>query len=156
MKKIDFGQSIQILANVGVIAGVAFLALEISQNNKLLRADADYNYHQGREENRLRIATDPEYAEFWAKVIHNEIETDVDKVRLTAHIEATTLAWEYEYSQVVEGNFIDDRDAVIERWRATLQAGDAFATEFPRVWSSLRPTLRDDFVEFIEENVISP
>jgi hypothetical protein len=29
MKKIDVGQAIAILANIGVIAGIAFLALEV-------------------------------------------------------------------------------------------------------------------------------
>ena len=40
MKKIDLGQMITILANVGVIAGIAFLAIELQQNNQLLSAQA--------------------------------------------------------------------------------------------------------------------
>ena len=38
MKKIDLGQTINILANVGVIAGIVFLAFELQQNNELLGA----------------------------------------------------------------------------------------------------------------------
>ena len=40
MKKIDLGLTISILANVGVIAGIVFLALELQQNNSLLAAQA--------------------------------------------------------------------------------------------------------------------
>ena len=36
MKKTDLGQAIQVLANVGVIAGIVFLAVETRQNNQLL------------------------------------------------------------------------------------------------------------------------
>jgi len=36
MKNIDLGQAIQIFANVGIIAGLAFLAVEIAQNNEAL------------------------------------------------------------------------------------------------------------------------
>ena len=36
MKKIDLGQTIGILANIGVIAGIVFLAIEVSQNNDQL------------------------------------------------------------------------------------------------------------------------
>jgi hypothetical protein len=36
MKKIDFGQTVTILANVGVIAGIVFLALEVRQNQETL------------------------------------------------------------------------------------------------------------------------
>ena len=38
MKKIDLGQTLTILANVGVIAGIAFLAVELRQNNEMMRA----------------------------------------------------------------------------------------------------------------------
>lgn len=34
MKKIDLGQGAQILANIGVIAGIVFLAVELRQNKK--------------------------------------------------------------------------------------------------------------------------
>ena len=38
MKKIELGQAITILANIGVIVGIAFLAVEVSQNNDELAA----------------------------------------------------------------------------------------------------------------------
>ncbi len=38
MKKIDLGQIITILANVGVVIGLVFLTLEIRQNNAQMRA----------------------------------------------------------------------------------------------------------------------
>jgi hypothetical protein len=40
MKKIDLGQMIGILANLGVTAGIVFLAFEIQQSNELLEAQA--------------------------------------------------------------------------------------------------------------------
>jgi len=36
MKRIDLGQTIGILANLGVIAGIVFLAVEIGQNQAAL------------------------------------------------------------------------------------------------------------------------
>ena len=38
MKKIDLGQTINSLANIGVIAGIIFLGLELNQNNDILEA----------------------------------------------------------------------------------------------------------------------
>ena len=40
MKKIDLGQAITILANVGVIAGIVFLAVELGQNTQAIRLTA--------------------------------------------------------------------------------------------------------------------
>jgi hypothetical protein len=49
MKKIDLSKSIGILANIGVIAGIMFLAIELRQNNELMGAEQRFN--------RLSIAT---------------------------------------------------------------------------------------------------
>ncbi len=38
MKKINLGQSVQILANVGVLAGLLLLAFELSQNRDMMKA----------------------------------------------------------------------------------------------------------------------
>ena len=40
MKKIDLGETIQVIASVGVIAGIVFLGVELQQNNELLAAQA--------------------------------------------------------------------------------------------------------------------
>ena len=40
MKRIDLGQTIQILANVGVVAGIVILAIEIQQNTRSLEVGA--------------------------------------------------------------------------------------------------------------------
>ena len=40
MKKIDLGQTITIFANLGVIGGLIFLAVEIRQNSDIARASA--------------------------------------------------------------------------------------------------------------------
>jgi hypothetical protein len=49
MKKIDLGQTITILANVGVIAGIVFLAIELQQNNALLETEIRSIPHSIRE-----------------------------------------------------------------------------------------------------------
>ncbi|MGD8809228.1 MAG: hypothetical protein PVG24_06465 [Gammaproteobacteria bacterium] len=40
MKKIDFGQTVSALANIGVVGGLVFLGLEIRQNSQSLEASA--------------------------------------------------------------------------------------------------------------------
>ena len=51
MNKIDLGQTITILANVGVIAGIVFLGIELQQNNELLSSQI----RSTRVENRLSL-----------------------------------------------------------------------------------------------------
>jgi hypothetical protein len=46
LKKIDLGQTIQILANIGVLAGIVFLALEVGQNTDAIRVSTVQSLQQ--------------------------------------------------------------------------------------------------------------
>ena len=156
MKKIDLGQTISIAANLGVIAGIIFLAFELQQNNKLLRAQADQIYLQQRNDNRKQVTVDSQYAQFWAKVLKDEPLDDVETVRLTLHIESTILNWQWEFGQLTDGNLIDDREALISRFRAGVYDDEgAFGSHFSAVWSRFQSSLRSDFVQFMDTEVLT-
>jgi hypothetical protein len=42
MKKIDLGQALSILANLGVLIGILLLVLELKQNNRFADEQAQY------------------------------------------------------------------------------------------------------------------
>ena len=62
MKKIDLGQTAAVLANLGVIAGVLFLALELQQNNELIAAEGRLNRSNQVIETWNTLVTHPELA----------------------------------------------------------------------------------------------
>ena len=47
MHKIDIGQSIAILANLGVVASIVFLGVELRQNREMMRAQTRNDLSQG-------------------------------------------------------------------------------------------------------------
>lgn len=63
MKKLDFVQFITILANVGVIAGIVFLSLEVRQNTAQMRAQAAFTINQSVEALNQAVFQAPEFAE---------------------------------------------------------------------------------------------
>jgi len=71
VKKIDLGQAITILANLGVIAGIVFLAIEVRQN--------DASLQQANEMNRAAILTDimSSFSEFRYEIAGSEEVTDL-------------------------------------------------------------------------------
>ena len=48
--QIDVDQAISIIANIGVIAGIIFVAVEVRQNNRLLEAQTRYSLRQYRSD----------------------------------------------------------------------------------------------------------
>jgi len=85
MKKIGFGQKISILANVGVIAGIVFLAIEVRQNQETLEEqntlamlsarDAAFDTYSAA---RTRMLENPELYEVWEKGRNGELLTAIE------------------------------------------------------------------------------
>ena len=81
MKKIDIGQTASILANLGVIAGIIFLAVEIRQNNILLAAQARSDLANRRTGFAEIVISSPDIAEILVKKAANERLTPAEELR---------------------------------------------------------------------------
>ena len=60
MRKIDLGQTFQILANVGVIAGIVFLGIELRRNTDAMRSQTVHSFQaEFRQIFDYPLANDP-------------------------------------------------------------------------------------------------
>ena len=151
MKRIDFGQLMAILANLGVIAGIVFLALELQQNNRFLSSQAQFNILQNRSVGTSALAESAESAEFWAKVNRGEVLSDAERLRVAAYATRAILNWEWEYGQFLEGNIRKDQ-LPLTAWRTAFHGQDPMRqiTLFPEMWNQMRNGLNPDFVREME------
>ena len=94
MKKIDLGQTIAILANLGVIAGIAFLAFELRQNTQAVELASAQAYLTGGSELDLRIATDKDLASLLLRGGDPEPLTAVEALQLERWNYAVLRQWE--------------------------------------------------------------
>lgn len=86
MKKLDFGQTVGLLANLGVIAGIIFLGLELRQVRDQM--DAGISFNRFSEENATRhlIATSPSLAGAIVKRTRGEEITPEESVTLDTYV----------------------------------------------------------------------
>ena len=103
MKKLDLGQTITILANLGVIAGIVFLAIEIQQNNQLLRAEAIGTALETRLVRQEIILANDSLVTAHAKNNRGEPLTDEDRIRLNAANYRNMLGRQKDYFLYQEG-----------------------------------------------------
>ena len=82
MKKIDLGQAVTLLANVGVIAGIVFLAVELQQNNELMGAAARAAQNERIQDFVEQRYTVPGLAEILIKARDGEPLTEVEELKL--------------------------------------------------------------------------
>lgn len=118
MKKIDLGQMITILANLGVIFGVAFLVLELRQTNAIARVNS---YQQTMSEIaawRTTIVTDAESMRLFEIYLSDIAPTDIsetERLKLTMLMSNLFGAHENAYFSFRYGILSDSEWERIER-----------------------------------------
>ena len=81
MKQFDLGQTIQIVANVGVLAGLVFLAVEVSQNQSTIDEDAQLNTLESFSSFRNFIANSEQLSEIWLDGLAGADLTPTEELR---------------------------------------------------------------------------
>jgi len=120
MKKIDLGQAISIVANVGVILGIAFLAVEVSQNTDALTAQARYNHLQGRQYSRVAAMENREFASTLARLATNEELSPEDEIQIASYFQYAFLGWQWEYGEYLAGR-LPREDLPTNGWKLAMQ-----------------------------------
>lgn len=145
MKRIDFGQTITILANLGIIAGIAFLAIELRQNNDQLRIQARQNvYEMQAEIQRNFFRNDGGLADLYFKEVEGGDLTVVEGSRLASyrtHL-IRTMAFIFGEDPEAANDSID--------WMVTLFSGPGMT----ELWEDVRADHDVEFARFIESNVL--
>lgn len=150
MNKIDLGRTITILANLGVIAGIAFLAIELSQNNQLLEAQTR------RERLDVRMFYAPlmldgiAIAPIQYKLRRGEPVTPEEEAYFEEFAYINLAAWEWQFDEYVAGT-IGLADLPFGAWRDNASRisiwGDAW-----EIYSA-EAARSAEFVDFINRNV---
>ncbi len=151
MKKIDLGRTISIFANVGVIAGILFLVVELQQNNDLLSAQARAARIELKTSFEGSLYQNVELAEIIARAHANDELTEAEEIRLLWLGRRMLTSFQYVYGEYQQG-MIEEGAISTAEWRM------AFHEQIPRMedtWSVLRNGLNPEFVQWMEENVVN-
>ncbi len=149
MKKIDLGQTITILANIGVIAGIVFLGIELRQNNELLVVQAEMEMSNVRANTILAdVIEQPELIELMLK--DEQSLTEVERYRRLALGLRVLRNWQGRHRLVQRG--LLDPDEIGQDMSNTYHR-EALNYGVPEAWERYRGVFPPDFVEFFEESV---
>ncbi len=145
MKKLDLGQTLGILANLGVIAGIIFLAFELRQNNQLLVAQTSFAQFNVVQQRRLLQIQESE-----TLMKPEESRTGAERLRVNLIYNNTLDSFIWQFREYEAGRLPDDFiDLRIWRdvWRSQSALRDLYAEDQPR--------LDPEFIMFFEENVVN-
>lgn len=157
MKKIDLGQTISILANIGVIAGILFLAIELQQNNELLRAEAGNNLLGNRLADRSVLLDQADFAGLLLKLASDQPLGPSEDMAKNAYIDSLLLRWQWEFNEYRQGR-ITEEDLPIDAWRRILEGHGPFNIRrdvWLERWSEFKPFLTSEYTQWMEERVVN-
>ena len=102
MKKVDVGQSVSILANVGVLIGIVLLVYELNQNRDMMRAQIRNEISRGAMDLLVSGATSEPLAAVIARANAGEDLSAEETFMFLNRAELTYRLWEnvnYQYRQ---------------------------------------------------------
>ncbi len=146
MKKIDFGQTLQLLGNVGVVVGILLLVYELNQNRDLMEAQTRHEIAQSIVEQLGEIASNGDLADLTLRARCGRLESEVERERYFSHVNSRLRYWEDAHFQYRRGLYDEaEFSASREAWRAYIQPG---ATQ--EAWNRMKLSFSSEFVREID------
>lgn len=150
MKNFDIAQILQVLANLGVIAGIVLLTIEVRQNNELLDIQIRANAI-GRVQGTADIVlNNPDLIELLGK--KQESLTELERDRLVLLGIRSLSTFQNAYEETVHGTLEEEsvRRALQSLWnRPRLNYG------MPIAWETFKDRADPAFVVWMQENVLN-
>jgi hypothetical protein len=148
----DVSETIGLIANIGVIAGIIFLAFELRQNNRLLAAQARYSLRQYRSDVADTIMA-PHVLEATHKYASGERVTPAERSAALMTALKTIELWEWQHGEYVAG-MLGRESIPVDAWRVWYHGKGESPVPFREIWESRREVMNHEFVLFFEKNVI--
>lgn len=108
MKLDSTNRWLTLASNVGVLAGIIFLAFELQQNTVATQLEAGTNFQNSFSEIELFIAGSPEFAELLRKGREGEEISAADQLRLWVFYGNVLRQWQSVHFMYLSGALDDD------------------------------------------------
>jgi len=147
VKKLDINETIQTIANVGVVLGIIFLALEIQQNTNAVRSSVIQALSEQTYES-VRIAIENPEVRETIFASQNGTLTDDQKQLMDLLYESTL--------RVRQNRYLQDRLGVLDvDISSELGNGGIYRTaDFRRFWSERGETFSPGFQEYVRRELL--
>ena len=137
---------------IAVVATLAYLAIQINQNNTLLKAQIRTVRAQIRMDAFDHLAGNPDLARARVKQRSGDGLTEFDEQILRASALAMFTRWQYVFGEWQAG-LLEESEVPVRNWRFILSDGSANRD----IWEQLGEiSFRPDFVKWMESNVVRP
>ena len=149
--KIDVSQTITILANLGVIAGIVFLAFELQQNNRLMAAQVRAFEIEMSRSYPQDVLQNSDVAAAITKHLNGEELTDIEETQVYFVGLRLLRSWQWEWGELQAG-MLDEATFNVAGKRGAYRSN---RTGIRTAFEQGRAIFPPDFVQWMEENIVN-
>ena len=154
MKKIDVGQTIGILANLGVVAGILFLVVEIQQNTESLQAEMRFNQSERTTDAVEQFVSNPQLVSAYVKFERGDSLSREEDIVLSFYARRIFTSWGWIYGEIQRGTMDETPLSSFRRLFHTYPLGTQ--PLLAHYWDDFASGgVRNDFIQWMEENVVN-
>jgi hypothetical protein len=141
----------EIIAVLGVIGSLIFVAFEIRQNNELLAAEARANRHENRSQNANRqFLENPHLVELVLKSNSGQQLTDIEQFTIERFFNQMLYDFQFVYVEYQRGQF-DEKDLNISSMKSAFYRNAGML----QYWKeAAEKHFRPDFIQWMNENIV--
>lgn len=146
---LGIAQSVGLLADFGVLAGIVFLVIEIRQNNSLLAAQASYAQFIVERERRTRLLENRAgLMDICLRASAGEELTQLETFQLDAHWRDVLDSWQWQFRESQAGRL--QADIIdFESWKSLWD----FDAGLQKIYRDTVDRRDADFAQFFAKNV---
>jgi hypothetical protein len=137
-------------ANIGVVVGIIFLAIELRQNNELLQSEAGITYVQARVGALANQLENPELLDALFRARQGEQLEPLDRQRLEVYYRMVFAMWDWEYGQYDDNLLYTAEQPPAGRWRPSVE----YYPYMRESWPLHKSTYSERFVRYMEDHVL--
>ena len=156
MKKIDLGAAIAVLANLGVIAGIVVLAIELQQNTDLLRTEMRFSQNERVTEVVEEFFRNAPLTGAYLKFANEQPISPQEDLMLSTVVQRILISWNWIHGEVQRGSM---EQTAMRNFRRLFYAYPAGGMETPFIshyWPYFVDSMSPEFRQWMEDNVIAP
>jgi len=140
----NYNKWFTLVTNLGVLAGIIFLAIELRQNNELMSAQDRFNRLTIGTSGSTALIQRSDLADIFVKARNSELN-EVESLVYEQYVERVFKNWEWTYYEIPRA------EIPVRRWQVFFELNPAVIA----IWQRRNDQYRKEFVQFVIDSIVN-
>lgn len=150
---------LMLAANIGVIAGIIFLGVELQQNSEMLSAQARSIRHEIRLTDTVLPINNENLGIALIKYSKGEDLSEYENLIIERGMRLRLINWQFVFTEYIQG-LIEESELPIFVWQSFFnkeeRSNEEYQPDLTEYWELNKSSFNSDYVLWMDENIVNP